>query len=239
MNVHGAKNNVIGLLTALVIAYPVATWPQEEKPKSEEVTPKSDELALAVANAQKASTAAIHKYSWNVKTDLAVNGESKASAVTAMRFDTEGKLQTTRVGGESKMEKKPGLRGRAQANKIEDFSAYLEKVLGHSFKYIFMSKGTLVDVFDRAKITPSESNVEVAASSLFVKDDGVVMSVDPSTYSTRKLTFKANLDGDAIQGTVDYAPIENGPNRVTRMQIEVPSQSLKIASETYDWLEQK
>jgi hypothetical protein len=55
----------------------------------------------------------------------------------------------------------------------------------------------------------------------------------------QKLSFKTTLEKDTIAGAVTFAKIENGPNRPTRLEIEIPTQSIKITSETYDWVLQK
>jgi hypothetical protein len=199
----------------------------------------SDDLALAVADAQHANLAAIQKYTWRVKSDIAVEGESMATTINELRFNTDGKLESTNIGGESNVEKKRGLRGRRQAKKIEDFAEYLQGVLDQSFKYIFLSKGTMVDIFDRAKITESDSSIDISAGDLFVKADELSLSVDPATKLVRKLTFKTTLGEDTIQGVVTMKTLENGPSTPLSLEFEIPTQNVKITSETYDWVEQK
>lgn len=207
------------------------------QPRAE--TESSDDLALAVANAQKANLGVIANYTWRVKSDIALEGESKATNITEMRFNSEGKLESTNIGGESTVEKKRGLRGRRQAAKIEDFATYLQGVLDHSFKYIFLSKGTMVDIFDRAKIEEAEGGIDVTAGDLFVKADELLLTVDPGTKLVHKLTFKTTLGEDTIQGVVTMTTVENGPSTPTRLEFDIPTQNVKIVSETYDWVKQK
>jgi len=199
----------------------------------------SDDLALAVADAQSANLTAIAKYSWRVKSNIALEGESKATTITEMRFNADGKLEASNIGGESSVKKKRGLRGRRQQKKIEDFGEYLQGVLDHSFKYIFLSKGTMVDIFDRAKIAESDSSIDISAGDLFVKADELFLSVDPATKLVRKLTFKTTLGEDTIQGVVTLDTVENGPSKPASLEFDIPTQNVKITSETYDWVEQK
>ena len=84
---------------AMMIAGGIVAAPQDE-------AANTDELALAVANAQKANLATIAKHSWRVKSSISMEGEEKATSITEMMFDSEGKLQATLIGGESKVEKK-------------------------------------------------------------------------------------------------------------------------------------
>ena len=202
-------------------------------------TPGNDDMALKVANAQKANQAVIAKYSWKVKTNLAKEGGTQASSVTEMRFDSAGKIDATTISAESNVQKQPGLRGRRQEAALDDFAAYLERVMKHASQYIFMSKGTLVDVFDRGKVTEGKESVDLAAGDLFVKGDQLAMSFDPASNLAQKVNFTTTLDQDTITGVVTYARMENGPNRPTRFELKIPTQQLTITSETYDWLEQK
>ncbi len=223
-----------GLLTLgiILLMLPAASFTQD---KAE----SSDELALAVANASKANHAAMMKYTWRIKTDLSAEGESKATVLTEMRYNTEGELESTNIGGESHVQKKRGLRGRMQQSKMEDFAEYLGQVLDQSFKYIFLSKGTLVDIFDRGEIKHADDSIDISARNIFVKADSLFLSVDPDTRLTKTLSFSTTLGEDTIKGVVKMKMIEDGPNRPIRLEIEIPGQAVKITSETYDWIEQK
>lgn len=198
-----------------------------------------DDLAIAVGDAQKANQKALTQYSWKVQTTLSMDGEQKATALTQMNFDSDGKLQATHLGGESSVEKKRGVRGRRQEKKIGEFEEYLEGVLDQSFKYIFLSKGTLVDIFDRAKITQGDDAIQVEAGDLFVKGDQLSMTVDPKTNLATKLSFKTTLDQDTIQGSVTLGMMDDGTGKPVKTEIEVPTRSIKIASETSDWVKQQ
>ena len=199
----------------------------------------TDQLALDVADAQKANQAAVTKYSWHAKTILNMDGAEKATVINEMRFNTEGKLEATQVGGESSVEQKRGVRGRQQKKKTADMSEYLNNVLELSFQYIFMSKGTLVDMFDKAKITEGEKSIDISAADLFVKGDVLTMTVDPATNLATGLTFTTTMGEDTINGTVTMKMLEKGPGTPAHVEIDIPTQKIKISSETYDWLEQK
>ena len=240
MRIQSAFGRMAVMVAAAMVAVSIGAFAQEAKQGAAPTAkPNSDELALATADAQKANQAALVKWSWKVKANLSKDGKVMATNLTQVRFNADGKLDATSIGGESFVEKKPGFRGRRQEKELEDFSKYLEGVLNQSFKYIFMSKGTLVDVFDRATITQSASSIDVAAAGVFVKGDKLSMAVDPTTKLTQKLNFTTTLEQDTITGAVTFAKMENGPNKATKWEIEVPTQAIKIASETYDWLEQK
>ncbi len=245
MTTHRAGIILAAVLCLALIGGAIATAEEEAKPQGEEPAENdakkqdADQLALDVSDAQKANVAAIATYTWRVKSSIAVEGETKATSITEMRFDSEGKLESTHIGGESSVKKKPGLRGRRQQKKMEEFADYLQGVLEHSFNYIFLSKGTLVDVFDRAKITESEDGIDISAVNLFVDADSLFMSVRPETKLPRQLVFYTTLEDDAIDGTVKMHTLEDGPSTPEHIQFDIPTQNIVITSETYDWIAQK
>ncbi len=226
------------ILCVLVIGMVIIALPAWIHAQEKELN--SDQLALAVANAQKANQAAIAKYSWRVKTKLSSGGEEKATSINEMRFNTDGELESTNIGGESKVEKKRGLRGRMQRSKMEDAAKYIEAVLDQAFKYIFMSKGTLVDAFDRGELNKQAGSIEYSGQNLFAKADSLRMSIDPDDNLITRLEFTTTLEEDVIRGLITMKRIEGGgPNKPVTLDIEVPVKGLKIESETYDWIEQK
>ena len=232
MSTNVTYRRVLVLLGVAAVAWPAAA-------RSQAASASPEELASAVADAQKANLAALAKFTWRVKSDLSVEGQPKASSVSDMRFSPEGKLQVTQISAESTEEDKGGVRGRRQEKKTEDLAEYLKQVLDQSFKYIFMSKGTLVDVFDRGKVTDTEGGAQVVATGLLVEGDELSMSVDSASKLATKVSFKTSLGEDAIQGTVSLSKPEGGPSRPERLELEIPSKQMKIQSQTSDWAELK
>jgi len=232
MTVRAVFRKGLPALGIILLVWSAASYSQGK-------TESTDELALSVANAHKANQVALMNYTWRIKTDLSAEGESKATILNEMRYNTEGELESTNIGGESHVKKKRGLRGRMQQSKMEDFAEYLGKVLDQSFKYIFLSKGTLVDIFDSGDIKHTDSSIDIQAKNIFVKADSLYMSVDPDSRLTKNLSFSTTFGEDVITGQVKMKMIEDGPNRPIQLEIEIPGQAVKITAETYDWIEQK
>ncbi len=220
------------LCTLIVTASPVALLAEDAK---ETAAPDTDALAIAVSDAQKANTAALTQYNWQTTTELTMEGESKATSIALMQFDDDGKLQSDSIGGESSMKQKRGLRGRAQKKKVGEFEEYLEGVLKQSFQYIFLSKGNLVDIFDKAEITEGEGGTVITSANLFVKGDALTMSVDPTTNLLNGLTFDTTYGEDAITGTVKFKTLKDGPNHPDTFELTIPSKEITITSNTHDW----
>ena len=200
------------------------------------------ELALKIAAAQKENMASLKNYSWKQRIDLQQNGESNMDVLLQVRFNSEGKMETTKIGGESKVTQQRGLRGRAQKSKMQELQNFLDETIKLSAKYVFMSKGQMVDFFDQAKITESTEmggTIKVSGQNLFVDDDELIQWVDGTTLLNRKQVFKTSLGEDAINGEIEYKSIKDGPSRPLKIVMDVPSKGLKIITENFDYMLQQ
>jgi len=231
MGFRSSLARTLGALMLCMIASPILAQDTAEK------TPP-DQLALDVGNAQEANRKALAQYSWHMNNTLDKGGQEMATSVNSVRYDSSGKLKTTNISSTSNVDKKRGLRGHRQKKEIGDFTQYLQQALDLSMEYIFMSKGTLVDVFDRAKITESSDDITVEADSLFVAGDKLTMTIDPTTKLTRKLSFSTTMQGDPISGVVNYGAMSNGLVKATKVQLDIPAKQVQIVTETSDWIKQ-
>jgi len=196
----------------------------------------TSELALKVADAQKANMTNLQAYRWRVSTDMQSAGASKAKVVNEIAFDAEGKLKATPITGEMGEKDKPGLRRRKQDKAMQEMADYMGKALQQSFAYMYMSKGTMVDMFETATITTENGVTSIVGKDVYVKGDTVTMVLDEKTLLTNHLTFTTMMGADAINGDVSYAPLKDGTARVTKSVIDIPSRQMKMISESGDFV---
>lgn len=221
---------VIMTLVALIPVIPAAAEPPAQS------SPSGGELALRVADAQKANLSKLQAYRWRVKTDLQSGGASQATIVNEISIDADGKPKSQFVTAEAGEEAKPGVRGRRQEKALTKEAEYLGKVMAQSFAYMFMSKGTLVDMFDSAKITTEGGVTTVLGKDIYTKGDEVIMTLDAATLLTKNLKFTTTMSGDVIQGEASYEPLKDGTNRMTRSVVDVPSKQARVVSESSDFV---
>ena len=67
------------------------------------------------AASQKANAQALRKYTWKSRTELKLKGESKNVKLEQVRYDMDGKLQKTPLGGPPRPRRRPSRAGAAGA----------------------------------------------------------------------------------------------------------------------------
>lgn len=199
------------------------------------------DLALKISEMQANNMVSLKKYSWKRSSKIEVEGELKLVIVTQFRFDTEGKLEATQISNEWKVEKKSFIAGKKQKSAMEESQKIAEEAFNLLNQYIFMSKGQMVDFFDKADIGKSGENgaIEITANNVLIEDDKVVQMVDEKTLLVRSMIVKSILDTDNLTGTYKFETLKDGTNRPAQIIVEIPTREMKIVMENFDYITQQ
>ena len=194
-----------------------------------------EQLALDIYKADEANTQQLKEFIWKRKSDVSIDGEVKLTTITEFSFDDAGELQATMVDAKSSVKKKPGLRGKAQSNAIEAKAEYVQQALELSMAYTFMTKGQLLDFFDKATITDKDGIITAIAENVYVKGDKLTIVIEAATKLFVKKTFSSLLGSDAISGVLDYEKFSSGVNHGSTTLLEMPAQNMKIVALNQDY----
>lgn len=194
------------------------------------------ELALEVSKANETNIEKLKDYIWKLKLDGYVNKELKLTTLSEMKFDKDGKLVSTPIDASTTVKAKPGIRGRMQQSAAEDNLDYVEHAAATMLNYAYMTKGELVDFFDKATVI--EENDELVATAKNVKQEGdeVIIHIDPTTYFFKRKVIKAKSGADPIECTVDYATFAStGVNHVDKSYLMMPAKDMQVNTENIDY----
>ena len=193
------------------------------------------QMSLSISKAYTQNLEELKKYVWKRKTDLYIDTQRVATVTTDVSFDANGKGVVKVVDVQSYMDKKPGIRGNIQENKAEEMADYYGKALQQSAQYLFMSKGDLVDFFDKAKIDETGVDLVVAAKDVYVKGDELILTVEKKTMLLKKQQYKTLMGADPVNGDMTYKKYDNGLNTVSNMNISMPAKKLSGKATNYDF----
>jgi hypothetical protein len=102
-------------------------------------------------------------------------------------------------------------------------------------QYTFMSKGELVDFFDKAALTEKDGLIEATASNVHVKGDKLTMRIDPGTNLIVYKEFSSLLGADLIDGQLSYDKFTNGTVHGTTTILNLPVQKMRIDGLNQDY----
>ncbi|MHC1778009.1 MAG: hypothetical protein AB9834_21590 [Lentimicrobium sp.] len=194
-----------------------------------------DQLALAVSKAEDQNLAKLKAYIWKRNSRAFVDNQLKLTTITEFSFDQTGKLVPKIVDAETTVKQKPGLRGAVQKSAAEDKMDYIEKALELSLAYAFMTKGELMDFFDKATITEKDGLIEVVASNVKVPGDKLFVKIDPTTHLFVYKEFSSLLGKDPVDGKLNYDKFTNGTMHGTTTVLNMQAQKMKIEGTNQDY----
>jgi hypothetical protein len=194
-----------------------------------------DQLALKVAKAEEQNLAKLKEYIWKRHSNVFMDNQLNLTTITEFKFKPDGKIETTVVDAKTTAQQKPGLRGAAQKSAAEDKLDYIQKALQLSVNYAFLSKGELVDFFDKATITEKDGMLEAVASNVLIQGDRLLVKIDPTSNLITYREFTSLLGKDAIDGKLNYDIFSNGTLHGTMTTVNMPVQKMRIEGSNQDY----
>lgn len=194
-----------------------------------------EQLALDVSKAEAANTEKLKAFIWKRHSTATVDGEVKATVITEFKFDENGELQADQVGGESNIKQKRGIRGRIQQNAIENNMDYIEQALEMALAYTYMSKGQLLDFFEKGIVTEQGNNIQVTAGDVYVDGDSVTVLVNKATKLFVNKKFSSMLGEDPIDGEIKYETFKSGISHGSETVLNLPGKKAVIDAKNQDY----
>ena len=236
----------VAALSGLVVAACVAV-----------VAAQTPDLAAKIqkfGESAKANAGALRAYAWKQRVQVTLKGEAKPAKLYQMRYDVDGKVQKTELTSEApKKEPEKEDRGRDRGrrggdavkkqiveNKIEDAKEYAAALADLCKDYLAPSPDLLTAFFSKAKPTQVPGGmVQLTGQDVLTKGDKLVYEIDADTQALKRVMFTAPLEGDPVDGTVEFGSVPNGgPNYAARVTVNAPAKKLTATIENFEYVKQ-
>lgn len=194
-----------------------------------------EQLALDVSKADEANTEALKEFIWKRYSTTTVNGEEKAKLITEFKFNEEGEVVATIVGGESNVQQKGGVRGRIQENAIEENMKYVSDALKLSMAYTYMSKGQLLDFFEKASVVEDNGVITASAPDVYIKEDSLTITIDSKTKLYISKVFLSSMGNDPVSGQIQYETFQSGVNHGSETTLNLPARNAVIVAKNKEY----
>lgn len=201
-----------------------------------------DPAAMAKQYAENArqNATVMKQYSWKMRVEMTVDGKTKPAQIYQMRYDVDGVLQKTPLTAPEPVKKKRGLiRGAIQKEKIEDFKEWAEQLAETVKSYMTPSPGTMMDFYSKATMSPApDGTAQMSAGGFLQKGDKATFWVNKETSAPVRYQFSTTLDGDPVDGNVEFHRVTDGPQYAARVTVSVPARKVTAKIENFDYLKQ-
>lgn len=200
------------------------------------------------AAAQQANQSALRHYTWQSRTELRVEGEMKQVRLEQVRFDLDGRLQKTTVGGgaapaETSRPGPPGpagaLKKRVVAKKKEEFQDMLAELGALAESYAHMSPQRMSAFAARAVITPGQGietgSARVQGRDVVTAGDQMTIWIDPTGFAMRRVEIATFYEGTPVTIVADYRRLEDGLTYQARSTLRYAAKAVDVTVETFGY----
>lgn len=207
-------------------------------------SPDMAAMAKTFGQSMQANGAALKQYSWKMRVEVTLKGDPKPPKLYAMRFDLDGKLEKTSLTPAAPPPPPDTGRGGRLKDKIKDKKiAEMKEWAGDlgdlTKEYITPSPAMLQTFFGKAASAQTPDGlVQLYAEGVVAPGDKVVYEIDPKTQALKRYMFHASLEGDPVDGQVEFARLADGPNYAARTTVGVPAKQVTATIENYDYAKQ-
>ncbi len=191
-----------------------------------------DQLSLDISKADAANMEALKGFIWKKESVVTVDGAEKLTVLNEISIDEDGKPNITNLDADTDVKQKRGIRGRIQQNAVEGNMDYVEKAINLAFDYTYLSKGQLLDFFDKAEVAEKDGILEASAKDIFIEGDMLTVQVDAESKLFISKKFSSIMDGDPIKGEINYNEFSSGISHVSNSSLSLPAKQAMINSET-------
>ena len=172
------------------------------------------EMAVRVAEAQRANAALMRQYSWTSRTEITDQGTVKDIRLDLVNYGPNGMLQRTLMNDQGAPLPFGFLRRKIadhERQKMEDYLTGLRSLLE---QYTLPTAGKVQAFMNRATATGPDANglFEMAGQSVVVPGDTFALWLDPRTRHLRKVHVGTTFQGDVVSVSATFATLASGLN---------------------------
>jgi hypothetical protein len=199
------------------------------------------------AESQKANAQALRQYSWKSRTELKLKGESKSVKLEQVRYDLNGKLQKTPIGGPPPAAPAPAQGGRGGRikkkvveNKKEEFGEMM-KGLGQLVASYGQLPPDKLQAFKAAATTgrgdgAMQGTAQVQGVNVLEQGDSMTIWIDPASQMMRRVEIKTIYDKKPATLVADYRSIRDGPTYMARAVLTYPEKNVELTVDNYEYV---
>jgi hypothetical protein len=199
------------------------------------------------AESQKANAQGLRQYTWKSRTEIKLKGESKNVKLEQVRYDSDGKLQKTPIGGPpsaAPAAPQGGRGGRLKKkvieNKKEEFGEMMQGLGQLVASYGQLPPDKLQAFAANATKGRGEGAMQGTAQiqglNVLQQGDSMTIWIDPASQMMRRVEIKTMYEKKPATLVAEYRSIPNGPTHMARAVLTYPEKNVELTVDNTDYL---
>jgi hypothetical protein len=205
--------------------------------------PELQQRLAEVKQAMAQNKQALAQYTWVEQVTISLKGEQKKQEHFQVRLGPDGKPQKTSLDAPAQPQESGGrLKKRIVEKKKEEYADYADQMKALAQQYVPPDKDMLQQAYQQGNITVgpaagSPNAVQLVIKNYLKQGDSMTLIFDKAQKQLLGIQIASYMDDpkDAMNLTVQFSKLPNGPNHVSSMVIDGVSKQLNVATQNSNY----
>lgn len=192
-----------------------------------------------IATQMKENQEALRQYVWQSRISVEVEGEQKKVDLYQMRYNLDGELERTRMGGESEQKEVRGLvRKRVAEKKQKQAHEFADEV--NKKLQAYLRPNTVEKALKTAFVRADQGVLRLQSQNVVEPGDSVEFALVQTTKQPMKLKVGTTIDASPVELNVTFQKLDEGPNYPARSIINTnwDKKKVTVTTENFSYLRQ-
>jgi hypothetical protein len=176
-------------------------------------------LSLDVSKTNENNIKLLSTYTWKRTVEGFVEGEQVFLSLSSATVGPDGKPAYQVIEKSGSSQKKSSKKQTQAAENIKNAVDLVSK-------YIFMSTGQMVDLFNKGTLSLLNEDLNAEAFNFFSKGDHIKYTYDKKSLQYKTQDISTLLNGEPVKATVTYKFVGD-LNIVDKVVLEMPAKKIK------------
>jgi hypothetical protein len=225
---------LVAFVLLVAVAFNLPVWAQN---------PELQQRLTEVKQAMAQNKQALAQYTWVEQVTISLKGEQKKQEHFQVRVGPDGKQQKTSLDPPANTQPEGGrLKKRIVEKKKEEYKDYADQMKTLAQQYVPPDKDMLQQAYQQGNITmgsvPENPNdVKLVIKNYLKQGDSMTLIFDKAQKELLQVQIASYMDDpkDAMNLTVQFSKLPNGPNHVASMVIDGVSKQLNVATQNSNY----
>jgi hypothetical protein len=207
---------------------------------------QNQELQERVAEMKEAAAKnkqAMAQYTWVEQINISLKGEQKKQEHFQVRLGPDGKPQKTSLDPPAEPTESGGrLKKHIVEKKKEEYKEYAEQMKALAQQYVPPDREMIQQAYAQGNITlgsvaGAPGELQLVIHNYLKPQDSMTLVIDKTQKELLRLQIASYMDDpkDAMNLTVQFSRLPDGPNHVSSMVIDGVSKQLNIATQNSNY----
>ncbi len=204
--------------------------------------PDVSQMAAQITKNRAENNQKMQDYTWKRRTEVVNDGEVKTTRLELVRFDVDGRMQTTLISEQAPEQRQMrGIRGRMQERMVKAQKEKMAELQGLLKKYALSTPREIRAFLDKATFGRGErpGTVRIIGANVVQPGDELVMIVDTQTKDLQMTKIRTRLEDEPVLMDINQDKLADGLSYQARTIIQMPSSKLRMTIENLDYQRQR